>query len=200
MGEPFHPEDSGSAEALAQACEKSLLTQWASEDLQPDKGPWLCYISLTNLCNSRCAVCGHHKAMRLDRGLMTMEVFRRIVDELPGTVSKAYLMKQGEPFLNPRLEDMVAYLRETRPEIRIAIHTNGILARPGRLEKILPLVDYLGFSVSAVSPRVYKKVHGTAAYGAVMKNLEGMCTLLKGLEPGRRPARVHRLRAPARQC
>ncbi len=168
-------------------CASSPISRWAEGNAEVDYPPWLVYINPTNLCNNRCRVCGHPQAMRPQRGLMAMDTFRRIVDQLPTQVRKVYLLKQGEPFLHPRLEDMVAYLRQRLPQVHIGIHTNGIVARPPRLAKVLPLLDSLGFSISAISPETYKRVHGTNAFQAVSRNLQAVSRLLLDMAPGQRP-------------
>ena len=123
---------------LVKECEKSTIKTWAEGETELSNGPWLVYISPTNLCNNRCRVCAREKAMRREQSIMKMDTFRKIVDELPQSVRKVYLMKQGEPFINRNQEEFVLYLREKRPDIHISFHTNGILATESRVRKIMP--------------------------------------------------------------
>ena len=109
---------------LVKECEKSAVKAWAEGNTKLSKGPWLVYISTTNLCNNRCRVCAREKAMRKERSIMKIDTFRKIVDELPQSVRKIYLMKQGEPFINRNHEEFISYLREKRPDANISFHTN----------------------------------------------------------------------------
>jgi radical SAM protein with 4Fe4S-binding SPASM domain len=118
---------------------------------------------------------------------MSMELFTHIVDELPKEVKKVYLMKQGEPFVNKNFASFVEHLRRERPEINISFHTNGILATKERLEKVLPLVDSIGVSISATTREVYKETHGTDKFEAVMENLAALSSLRLGLAKEKRP-------------
>ena len=172
---------------LLRNVEHSALTHWAEECVDLQNGPWLCYISLTNHCNSRCVMCAHAEAMRRERGLMTPETFRRIVDQLPRSVQKVYLMKQGEPFLNPHLEECVQYLRSERPDVFIVFHTNGISAKRSRVEKLLPYISSVGVSISAITPEIYRNVHGTDRFNEVMRNLKGISECVQNMTSGNKP-------------
>ncbi len=110
-----------------------------------------------------------------------------MVEELPPGVEKVYLQKQGEPFLHPRLEEYAAHLKAKRPTVRLAFHTNGILAKRARLARLLPLVDALGFSISATDEPTYRRAHGTGAFRVVMRNLRDLSELLLAMPPDRRP-------------
>jgi hypothetical protein len=106
---------------------------------------------------------------------------------LPQGVRKVYLMKQGEPFINNKLEDMMRYLRMKRPDIYIALHTNGVIAERKRVKDILPFLNALGISVSAITKRTYNKVHGKDSFERVMRNLEGISDSAISLPKGQRP-------------
>ncbi|OGJ87087.1 MAG: hypothetical protein A2268_15375 [Candidatus Raymondbacteria bacterium RifOxyA12_full_50_37] len=169
------------------SCGRSAVADWANGSEKVRAFPWLVYIGTTNVCNNRCVVCAYKKTMRSERGFMTMDVFARIVDQLPREVKKVYLMKQGEPFANKNLEMFVEYLHKKRPDIHIAIHSNGILAVRKRLARILPHVSSLGISISGISDKTYFKAHGTANFQKVLTNLTAMSDLLCGMPQDRRP-------------
>jgi MoaA/NifB/PqqE/SkfB family radical SAM enzyme len=171
----------------AQECYQSAVTAWAKGVTRMDNPPWLAYIAVTNICNNRCGVCAIHKSMRYDRGVMSLDTFSRIIDELPFGVKKVYLFKQGEPFINENLELFVELLRERRPDIHIAIHTNGILAKRERVKKILPMVDSLGISISATTPGIYRKVHNTDNFNQIMENIRDISDILGQMPASGRP-------------
>lgn len=165
----------------------ALITQWAEGRARVTRGPWLCYIGVTNLCNSRCGVCARARAMRPEKGIMDRATFRRVVDQLPASVSKVYLMKQGEPLVNPHLGYFVDVLRRKRPTLHLAFHTNGILATPARLHAMLPQLSSLGVSISAMTRETYRRVHGVDRFDTVMRNLQALSDWLVRRPPGRRP-------------
>jgi MoaA/NifB/PqqE/SkfB family radical SAM enzyme len=179
-------ETMGINEAL-QRCEESAVSVWAKGADVGVPDPWLGYINLTNRCNNRCYFCGHGTAMRDTKGFMSFDLFRHIVAELPMGMRKVYLIKQGEPFAHPQLEEFVAHLFGTRPDIFIALHTNAIMARKERVAKILPLIKSLGVSISAIDHETYKHVHQTDKFAQVLENLAGINDLLSEIPKERRP-------------
>jgi len=173
-------------ESLLATARSSIVTQWAQgEDLVPP--PWLCYISTTNICNSRCHVCAREKSMRAQRGSISRPLFERIVEQLPPSVSKVYLQKQGEPFIHRDLEFHVQHIKEKRPDIHIAFHTNGIIATPERVGKILPHLGSMGVSISAITPETYHRVHGVDKFRLVTANLRAISESLLAMDPASRP-------------
>lgn len=158
--------------------ENSTINKWACGVVDNIPYPALVYIAPTNLCNSRCVVCPRDKTMRKEQGIMDFSLFKKIVKQLPKEVKKVYLMKQGEPFVHPQLEDFIIYLRDMRPDINISFHTNGIVAQKERVRKILSLVDSIGISISAITSDVYIKAHGVDKFDAVMHNIKDISDLL----------------------
>lgn len=73
--------------------------------------PGVVIIDATNSCNLRCPVCPVTFAMTRPRGLMPLERFRAIVDDLGrhGAKPAIFFNFSGEPTVNKALPDMVAY-------------------------------------------------------------------------------------------
>jgi len=118
---------------------------------------------------------------------MDRDLFTRIVEQLPDSVKKVYLMKQGEPLLNRNIHFFVDYLREKRPDVHISFHTNGIIATRKRLKNILPKMTSLGISISAITAETYRKVHGVNKFDVVIRNLKGLSDLLLDIPENSRP-------------
>ncbi|MBI2427047.1 MAG: radical SAM protein [Candidatus Kerfeldbacteria bacterium] len=98
-------------------------------------------IEVNSRCNLKCSYC---PVSMWDRGdqFMPVELFRKIIDDLTdfpfeyeGRVSPHFY---GDPLLDDRLPELMAYVRAKLPKCSIIIHTNGIkLTR----EKYRQLVD-----------------------------------------------------------
>jgi MoaA/NifB/PqqE/SkfB family radical SAM enzyme len=73
--------------------------------------PGIVVIDVTNLCNLRCPVCPVTVAMNRTRGMMSLDVFKLIVDDLARNRARPaiYFNFSGEPTLNPELPEMVGY-------------------------------------------------------------------------------------------
>ncbi|PID28828.1 MAG: hypothetical protein CSB55_03495 [Candidatus Cloacimonadota bacterium] len=162
---------------IIEDCKQSPVYRWSAGDTELNYSPWLCYISVTNMCNSRCRVCPREYTMRKEQGVMSFAVFKKIVDNLPSSVKKVYLFKQGEPFINKDLAKFARYLRSQLPDVFIAVHTNGALANKKRVEEVLPYIDSLGVSIGSINRETYKKIHGTDIFDRVIANLKDISEL-----------------------
>ena len=99
--------------------------------------PSIIQIEPTNHCNLECPLCpaGRNELGRPLRHV-TLDEFRRIVDDTQDYVMLMILWDWGEPFLNPALPDMIAYAAER--DIRTVTSTNAQFLRDeAYLERIL---------------------------------------------------------------
>lgn len=174
-------------EKLNELVETSPVTSWANGESRVQHYPWLVYISITNFCNHKCTFCSHPVAMRDDKGNMTMETFTRIVDQLPPTVKKIYLQKQGEPFINKRIEQMVEYLRKKLPKVHIAFHTNGVLAKGERVKKVMNYIDSMGVSIDSIDRKLYHKIHLKDDFDILMENMKTISDYRLSMPENKRP-------------
>lgn len=95
-------------------------------------------IEPTNLCNLKCPLCptGAGVAGR-KRGMMSFDLFRRILDENRNSLVSVILYGWGEPFLNPDLPRMIAEC--SARGIVTATSTNGHCIRT--IDDALAVVD-----------------------------------------------------------
>lgn len=83
-------------------------------------------LEVNSMCNRRCGYCPNSFARR-PTGYMPRELFTKIVDELgamefDGRISFHFY---GEPLLDKRLPDFVAYAKEKAPRAYAEIYSNG---------------------------------------------------------------------------
>ena len=95
-------------------------------------------IEPTNLCNLACPLCPSNLAESgRKKGMMSMETFHAILDELGDFLVSAILYNAGEPFINKNLPKMIAAC--TARNILTLISTNGQYLQT--LEEALEVVD-----------------------------------------------------------
>jgi radical SAM protein with 4Fe4S-binding SPASM domain len=157
---------------LVTLCKGSPLYAWSNRKNTVDQEPWLVYISLTNVCNHKCMVCARRDVMRNETGMMDLGLFKRIVAQLPNEVERVYLIKQGEPLLHPDLPEIMKYLKEKRPDIEVALHTNATKLTKKLSEAIVKYVDFFAASIFSINPDTYKRVHGVDQFDLVIKNVK----------------------------
>ncbi len=103
------------------------------ETVIPLSTPFIVFVDPASSCNFKCTFCptGHRDMIAETgrfQGVMKFEVFQKIIDDLgefdkPIKVLRMY--KDGEPLLNKRLADMVAYAKRSGHVDYIDTTTNG---------------------------------------------------------------------------
>ncbi|MCX5789400.1 MAG: radical SAM protein [Elusimicrobia bacterium] len=100
--------------------------------------PHALYIEGTNICNAACVFCAYPQMQR-PKVTMTMEVFRKAVDEYAALGLREVDLTPivGDPFVDPHLFERLDYLK-AKPEVkRFHFYTNTILLRPGTAERLM---------------------------------------------------------------
>lgn len=139
------------------------------EAIIPLKTPLSMQIELASACNFKCKFCIHGnekllKGGKYKSGIMAYETFTKVVDDLalfPTKLKFISLQSRGESFLNPRLVDMIRYLKDKDVAKEIAINTNASLLSPLlNLAVIDAGLDVIRVSIEGMSPEKYKEVAG----------------------------------------
>jgi MoaA/NifB/PqqE/SkfB family radical SAM enzyme len=107
---------------------------------------------------------------------MDLELFKRLLCETEGSVFLMLLWDWGEPFLNPRVFDMIAYARARG--IRVVSSTNGHIVSQGEnAEKIVRSgLDTLIFAVDGITQESYARYR---CGGSLETALEGIRKVVK---------------------
>jgi len=86
--------------------------------------PFMLMVEPTNFCNLKCPLCpSGNGQMTRPRGMMDLEAYRRLIDQVGDRLFLLMLWNQGEPFINPCFVEMVRYARQHR--IPTLTSTNG---------------------------------------------------------------------------
>ena len=88
------------------------------------------FFDTTTSCNRRCYYCPnavYDRGLIKNEKLMDETLFRKIIDDLAKVNWKGEIAPNfyGEPMLDPRLLDFVAYAHDQLPDSRIVLFTNG---------------------------------------------------------------------------
>lgn len=104
------------------AIQAKLAEATGIESLIPP--PYSMMIEPTNACNLHCPTCPTGAGtMNRPRRMMTLEEFRRIIDQVKEHVHFLYLWNFGEPFMNKDILEMIRYAVQAGMEVKIS--TNG---------------------------------------------------------------------------
>ncbi len=130
----------------------------------------LVQIEPTTRCNFTCAFCsGRHMEQRD----LEFHSFQTVVDRMPD-LECMELQGEGEPFLHPRIYDMIRYAKDHG--IQVSSISNGSLLTAANVEKLLDCgLDSLNISIESPEPEEFKKIRG----GDLNKITEGIRRLVK---------------------
>ncbi len=151
-------------------------------DHLPLATPFTVGIDPSNRCNFACKFCptGHTdllKKIGRPAGKMDFGLFQRIINGMKGftdKVKRLYLYHEGEPLLNPRLPEMLAYARKANVAEQVQTTTNGALMTPQIADALLDAdFDLIRISVEHVDDDGYRNLTGTRTqYEQIRRNVE----------------------------
>jgi radical SAM protein with 4Fe4S-binding SPASM domain len=147
----------------------NLEGRTALETVIPLSTPFVVFADPASSCNFKCTFCptGHRDIIAETgryQGVMKLDVFQKIVDDLaefdkPIKVLRMY--KDGEPFLNKRLADMIAYAKKAKHIEYIDTTTNGTFLSPDRVGPVLEAgIDKINISVDGMTVDDYVRFTG----------------------------------------
>ena len=144
--------------------------------------PGIIVIDVTNLCNLRCPVCPVTVAMNRSRGMMPLETFRAIVDDLArhGARPAIYFNFSGEPTLNPELPEMVAYAARHGHETFIS--TNATKVDSALAERLIEAgLSRINLCMDGFSRDAQESYRIRSNFEQVKANIEGFAAARRRL-------------------
>lgn len=101
------------------------------------------YIEITSVCNLACSFC---PPTQRAKGLIKVEQFEKILDQIRPHTKYIYLHVKGEPLLHPRIDQLLDAAHERG--FKVNITTNGTLIKKQR-EKLIgkPALRQMNFSL-----------------------------------------------------
>lgn len=139
------------------------------ETVIPLATPFVVFVDPASACNFQCSFCptGHRGMIRETgryQGAMKFDVFTKVIDDLAAfdkPIKVLRLYKDGEPFLNKRLADMVAYAKASGRVDYIDTTTNGTFLAPETLGPVLAAgIDKINISVDGMDNAQYRQFTG----------------------------------------
>lgn len=129
------------------------------------------WIEPTPSCNFKCGHCPNGMDEPFSTGLMKMELFKKIIDELEGSVYDVNLFHRGESLIHPKLSQMVAYCHQKG--MRTRLHTNaGLLTKARARDLIEAGLSYISFSVDGYTKQVYDEVRLGGDFNETIENIK----------------------------
>lgn len=149
-------------------------------------------------CDLQCSFCAAHSRkvrqnvfhldtdLKKQMGHMTPATFADIVHKLEGLpkLKMLFFHGNGEPLLNPRLNDMVGEAKAANVAEKMTVVTNGTLLTAGRLQSLIGAgVNIFRVSLDYITPEKYKEHKGVDCVEKVLKNIEACIEYIKENAP-----------------
>ncbi|MBA4369597.1 MAG: hypothetical protein C0403_18385 [Desulfobacterium sp.] len=131
---------------------------------------WL-MVEPTNHCNLKCVMCPQAGKITREKGYMEFSLFQKIVDESKDFLKSMQLFHSGEPFLHPRIFDMIS--AAASKNIYTLINTNGTLLDENKAGAVLDSgLHSISFSFDSFHKETYESVRVGANYEKTLQNME----------------------------
>jgi MoaA/NifB/PqqE/SkfB family radical SAM enzyme len=134
--------------------------------------PDIVQIESTNICNAKCVFCPRDEMHRA-QGVMSRELFRKIVDECAGLgITHVRMHNYGEAFLDRHLTENVRYAKDKRIKDVGMISTGSLITEKVARAVIEAGLDAINISVDAGGKEVFEQTRIGLNYDKVIANIE----------------------------
>jgi radical SAM protein with 4Fe4S-binding SPASM domain len=144
-------------------------------------------IGTNGVCNACCTLCPTNKSIRahLPTGVMTMELFQKIVDDIAVhnievDNGKIRFGLFGEPLMDRYIVERVRYARERLPHLKVILNTNAAAFNERRHSALVKLVHRFSVHVEAISPRIYAELMKPLRAEVVFPKIEHLISIAPG--------------------
>jgi len=156
----------------------SLYRAYLTRSQTVGRLPTRVWIEPTPSCNFRCGHCPNGMSVKFPTGLMKMELFRRLVNQLDGATEEVNLFHRGESLIHPELEEMVAIC--AGKGMRTRLHTNAGLLTEDRARGLIKAgLSYISFSVDGYTKETYDKARLGGDFHETVANIQGFLRIKK---------------------
>jgi len=152
------------------------------ETVIPLETPYVIFIDPSSACNFKCTYCptGHLdliKDTKRYQGVLKLEIYKKIIDDLKDfkkNIKVLRLYKDGEPFLNKNLAEMISYAKSSKKIDYIDTTTNASLMTKERLKPVLDAgIDKINISIDGMNNETYESFTKTKLeFSEIVENVK----------------------------
>lgn len=145
--------------------------------------PYALILETGNTCNFNCATCPTPRKLVLAKRppeLMSLEKFKKVIDQVKSYVHIVYLYNSNEPLLNPQIGEMIRYASDNH--LHTMISTNCSLLDEIRARKILDSgLGEIRFALDGLTKESFEQFRVGGNFETVKTNIENFCRLKQEL-------------------
>jgi MoaA/NifB/PqqE/SkfB family radical SAM enzyme len=154
--------------------------------------PYRYTIDPLNVCNLRCPLCPTGLGtLKRDAGKMEFEKFTQIIDQIEPYAYLAELYNWGEPYLHPRIFDMIAYASQRKISVRMSSNFNRFNEEMAR-KTVASGLDALTISVDGATQETYARYRRKGNLATVLNNIK-LLVAEKERQGSRKPFIIFRM-------
>ena len=133
-------------------------------------------LELSNACNLNCPMCyttTDEFKKNVEKTLMKFDLFKKVVDECIQHKShySLRLSWRGEPFLNPKIFEMIEYAKDKGIK-EVSTLTHGGFLTPEKFEQLVDLkLDWLTISFDGIG-ETYEQIRGPLKYEESLEKIK----------------------------
>ncbi|HIJ83387.1 MAG: Radical SAM protein [Magnetococcales bacterium] len=133
--------------------------------------PTYFWLEPTNNCNLKCVMCPTGMDMlRVDKGFMDFDLYKKIIDEIKGYASAVTLAVAGESLYHPQFFAMSRYAADQG--IKPILNTNATMLTPKKAEMLLESgVTSISFAFDGFNKGQYEKARVGAQFEKTLGNI-----------------------------
>lgn len=141
-----------------------------------DKYPPVVQIEPTSICNFRCIMCYQADKTFSNKsegfmGHMSLDTFKKAIDELDGNIEAITFASRGEPTLNKDFLKMLKYCEDKF--LGLKLNTNASMLNEKVINEILSSdLQTIVFSIDEKDKDAYEKIRINGNFDKIIKNLE----------------------------
>jgi organic radical activating enzyme len=129
-------------------------------------------IEPTNKCNFKCSICPNRYYSDNEKGIMSWELFTKIINEIKHVAVVIQLYWMGESFLHDQIFEMIDFCKSFTTA-KVMLSTNGSFLDPDNIEKLVSSrLDDLIISMDACdSQSIYAKIRSGGNIADLNRNV-----------------------------
>ncbi|MBF0337466.1 MAG: radical SAM protein [Nitrospirae bacterium] len=140
-------------------------------------------IDPTNHCNLRCALCPTWQDTQgRPKGMMVLDAYKRLLDEVGPYVFGVYLCNWGEPLLNRHLAEMIRYAKGYNTIVGFSTNLNRLNDNTAK-DIVASGVDLIVLSIDGATQDSYGQYRVGGNFSTVMANIERLLSFREASKP-----------------
>lgn len=151
-----------------------------------DNHPAHVHLLMIDKCNAKCIMCGGNYFSSKSKKRINLEDFKKIAKNLElEYISTVVLAGAGDPLLNPEIIEMIQFMNQSYPDLRVNITTNGIALTKKMSEALLEYnIASINISINSSRRDTFRRIMQVDAFEQVCRNARTFIELRNRKGPG----------------